>query len=378
MKEANKGAFHSLDAFRFFAFLKVFIFHVPLYFAANELGKAWYSDHIRHGGGIGVSFFFTLSGFLITYILTAEKLKTGSIKFTRFLTRRGLRILPLYYFGVMLAVFLPYEFAEQIGFHMNGGGYDPDWRFSFTFLENYKSLIMDQSPKTTPLPVFWSLCIEIQFYLVWLLVIFFIKRKAIPYFLVIATVVSWFLRAYGNDFWQNENIVNNDLFSNMDYFAISGLLGYFVAVNRLKVSDFVMKIPKWIQFSYLLGVIFVILFLKLIFMHDLWWLNIFKFSIQAVIFTFLILLFIPAQSYFKISDENILTKLGKLSYGLYVYHIIWIHVIFTNYQLKLDNWNSYVIFVVITFVGTVMTAYLSNRFFEQPILRLREKWFRKN
>ena len=377
MSERAKNYFHSLDALRFFAFLKVFIFHIPLFFvAADQPLMAWYSNHIQHGGGVGVSFFFTLSGFLIAYILTTEKLKTGTINIRRFILRRGLRIWPLYYLGVLLALFIPYEIAQTIGFHTNWGGYDPDWRFSLTFLENYKSLIMDQSPKTTPLPVFWSLCIEIQFYAVWMIVIYFIKRKAIPYFMLIAILASWFFRAYSNTFWQNEIIVNNDLFTNMDYFAISGLLGYFVAVNRERVVQFVKCIPQWIQWVYLAGVILLMFNLKTVFMHDIAWLNLLKFTIQAVIFTGVILIFIPEKSIVKIADTSILTKLGKLSYGLYVYHIIWIHVIFRiyrNHEIVLDNWLNYFSFMFITFVGTVITAYFSYRFFERPILQLREK-----
>lgn len=377
MSEGGKNYFHSLDALRFFAFVKVFIFHIPLFFVATEEPlMAWYSDHIRHGGGVGVSFFFTLSGFLIAYILTAEKLKTGTINVRRFIMRRGLRIWPLYYLGVLLALLIPYEIAQTIGFHTNWGGYDPDWRFSLFFLENYKSLMMDLSPKTTPLTVFWSLCIEVQFYLVWMIVVFFIRRKAIPYFMFFAIVASWFFRIYSNSFWENEIIVNNDLFTNMDYFAISGLLGYVVAVNRERVSEFVMRIPVWIQWVYLIAVLLLMFNLKTVFMHDLWWLNLFKFTIQAVIFTFLILLFIPQKSIVKISDKSILTKLGKLSYGLYVYHIIWIHVLFRiyrNHEIVLDNWMNYISFMFITFVGTVFTAYLSYRFFEEPILLLRER-----
>ena len=172
---------------------------------------------------------------------------------------------------------------------------------------------MDLSPKTTPRTVFWPLCIEVQFYLVWMIVVFFIRRKAIPYFMFFAIVASWFFRIYSNSFLDNEIIVNNDLFTNMDYFAISGLLGYVVAVNRERVSQFVMRIPVWIQWVYLIAVLLLMFNLKTVFMHDLWLLNLFKFTIQAVIFTFLILLFIPQKSIVKISDKSILTKLGKLS-----------------------------------------------------------------
>jgi peptidoglycan/LPS O-acetylase OafA/YrhL len=47
MSEGGKNYFHSLDALRFFAFVKVFIFHIPLFFVATEEPlMAWHSDHI--------------------------------------------------------------------------------------------------------------------------------------------------------------------------------------------------------------------------------------------------------------------------------------------------------------------------------------------
>ena len=375
----KKNYFHSLDALRFFAFFKVFIFHIPLIFVAeNEPVKQWFSDHIRHGGGIGVSFFFVLSGFLITNILTKEKLKTGTIDLKRFFMRRAFRIWPLYYFLVIVALTLPYDVAQNIGFHTNWGGYDPDWRFSLVFADNYKSLIMDMAPKTTPLPVFWSLCIEVHFYLIWMVVLFFLKRKWIPYFLVVAIFIAWIFRVYDHQIWQNETITNNDIFTNLDYFAISGLLGYFVAVDRDKVEAFVKRIPPIIKHVYIWAVVLMLFNLKWVFMHDVWWLNTFKFTIQALIFTGVVLIYLPHDKKWQISDSNIFSRLGKMCYGLYVYHIIWIHMIIKVYRnngIKLDNWPDYGWFCLITFVGTLITSYLSYHYFEQPVLRLKERVF---
>lgn len=377
--EAKKIHFHSFDAFRFFAFFKVFIFHVPLVLGANsDAFKQWFSDHIRHGGGVGVSFFFVLSGFLITYILTVEKINKGKINLKRFFVRRAFRIWPLFYLLVILALVIPPDFASEIGFHMNWGGYDPDWRFSLTFTENYKAIIMDGVPRTTPLSVFWSLCIEEHFYIVWMLAFFFIKRKYIPWFLVFSIVTAWVFRIFGHEIYHTENITTNDLFTNMDYFAISGLLGYMVAVNYEKVADFVLKIPLAGRYAYIGLVLVILLFLKNIFGYRNEFLRIFQYTLIAIMFTGLLLVFIPQNENLKIGDKNIFTRLGKISYGLYVYHIIWIHVVLQQFiirDLPLDNWPTYGIFVAITFCGTVLTSYLSYRFFEMPILKWRERIF---
>jgi peptidoglycan/LPS O-acetylase OafA/YrhL len=376
---SSKIHFHTFDAFRFFAFFKVFIFHIPFVFIRDsEPLKAWYSDHIRHGGGVGVSFFFVLSGFLITYILTHEKIQTDTVNLKRFFLRRAFRIWPLFYFLVLIALFIPPNFAESSGFYMNGGGYVPDWRFSLTFTENYKSILMDGGPRTTPLSVFWSLCIEEHFYLIWMIVFFFLKRKFIPIFLILSVVLAWVFRAFHGDIYHTENVVNNDLFTNLDYFAISGLLGYFVALNYDKVSEFVLKIPIFFRMLYIGLVVVILLFQKAIFAHHTWFLAVFQYTIYALMFTGLLLIFIPQKGQLRISNNSVFARLGRISYGLYVYHIIWIHVmykIYLDHRIELNNWSHYLLFTSIVFAATVLTSYLSYRFFEMPILRLREKWF---
>src|SRR5688572_28858033 len=97
----SKQQFHTLDAFRFFAFFKVYIFHATaVVMAAEGSVLEWVKEHVAFGGGIGVSFFFVLSGFLITYILTTEKLNAGTINLKNFFLRRAFRIWPLFFLAV--------------------------------------------------------------------------------------------------------------------------------------------------------------------------------------------------------------------------------------------------------------------------------------
>jgi len=376
----KKLHFHTFDAFRFFAFLKVFLLHAPFHVSASSpQWMQWWNDHIRFGGGIGVSFFFVLSGFLITYILTSTKLKHGNISPKRFFVRRMFRIAPLYYLMVIVALLITPELAKSIGFYMNGGGYEPEWIYSLTFTENIAEIINDNVPKTTPLSVFWSLCVEEQFYIYWMIAFFSLKIKWIPYFLVFSIFTAIGFRIFGDEIFGTELISTVDLGSNLDYFAISGLLGYAVATNYDKVANFVNNIPSFIKWAYVLGVIFMLYFQYLIFQHNGWFLEIFWCTISGVIFTGLLLIFIPQDSKIRISDSSVLTKLGKISYGLYVYHIVWIHVIyqfFIDYGIRIDGVRSYFVFMVTTFTMTVITAQLSWKYFEKPILLIREKYFK--
>lgn len=366
----KKIHFHSIDALRFFAFLKVYFLHVPIQ------GDFPIFSYLKEGGGIGVAFFFVLSGFLITYLLVFDKIQNGQINVKKFLIRRSLRIWPLYYLMVMIVFLLPYEFKQNSGLHMVGGGYDLDWRYSFTFLENYKMLILDLPVKTTPLVVFWSLCIEEHFYLLWMVILFFIPVKHFKKFLIFGFVIAWAARIVEPIIFESSRIDTNDLFTNLDYFAGGGLLGLWIAKNYDNASKTIQKIPIWIKWLLVLIVVSAVIFQKEVLPYNTGTVFfIFRSSIIAILFTALIAVFVPTDSTIKIRSKT-LSYLGKISYGLYVYHMIWIHVAFqycsTN-NIKIDDWLTLSVFILITLGGSILVSALSFRFFEEPFLILREK-----
>lgn len=229
--------FHSLDALRFLAFLKVFLLHIP------TQGDFPVFGYLQYGGGIGVAFFFVLSGVLISYLLVHEKQLKGQIIPKQFLLRRILRIWPLYFLLVILAYALPFTFRENIGMHMVSAGYEPDWRYSFSFLENYSMLLSDNFPKTSPLSVFWSICIEEHFYLFWLISLYFIPVRHILKFLGICFLLAWLARWFEPFVFANSTITTNDLFTNLDYFAAGGLVGYVAATQFETLERRVLAVP---------------------------------------------------------------------------------------------------------------------------------------
>ena len=112
-KDKARVYFPGLHGLRFFAAMLVVFSHVELikdYHGYPNL----YSTHLAvyESGRMGVTLFFVLSGFLISYLLLAEKRVAGSISVKKFYTRRILRIWPLYY----LLIFLTFIVLPQIGF----------------------------------------------------------------------------------------------------------------------------------------------------------------------------------------------------------------------------------------------------------------------
>ncbi len=148
----------ALDGVRGCAVTLVVLFHA---------GFSWMS-----GGYLGVSVFFTLSGFLITRLLLAEHASAGRIAYGQFAARRIRRLLPasaMCLVGVMVARALG-EFDGVVGLRSDLVGALAqvfNW-VRLTGSGSYGDLFAGVSAATvSPLEHYWSLAIEEQFYLVW-------------------------------------------------------------------------------------------------------------------------------------------------------------------------------------------------------------------
>jgi peptidoglycan/LPS O-acetylase OafA/YrhL len=126
------------------------------------------------GGFLGVDIFFVLSGFLITCLLVQESNARGSISLKKFYIRRALRLMPAVFVfmigtGVYALLFLKGEPASLTyqGILLTLS-YISNWVFAYS-----------ESVKVGPLGITWSLAIEEQFYLAWpLILVLLVKLKA--------------------------------------------------------------------------------------------------------------------------------------------------------------------------------------------------------
>jgi peptidoglycan/LPS O-acetylase OafA/YrhL len=109
-------------------------------------------------GGSGVSLFFVLSGFLITYLLLKEYDKNGRIDVGAFYVRRTLRIWPLYFALVLFGLFV---YAPLEGFYQQLNS--EKWKYLF-FAGNFACL--QPGGNIHPISITWSVAVEEQFYLV--------------------------------------------------------------------------------------------------------------------------------------------------------------------------------------------------------------------
>ena len=365
-----KARFHfkNIDALRFFAFAKVYLLHVPI------VSSVWWFQQIKTGGGIGVMFFFVLSGFLITWLLLKEKTTNNQINAKRFMMRRILRIWPVYFLVMAFVYFMPNDLLGSWGLRIVSG-YEPDWIYSFSFLENYKMLMSDQFPITTPLSVFWSLCIEEHFYIFWLLLMSVLPLRFIPYFLLLCFPVSILMRWFEPMIWHNTIMYTNDLFTNLDLFAAGGLAAYVFTFKQEVYEGYMSKIPKYMQF------VFILLVLALVFFHRYILpeiafssINLFRSCVFGLSFALLILMMVSKHSIFHFSEKHLFSRLGELSYGLYVYHLIFIHAMMRyceNHHINLNETLNITVFVLLNLILSIGLSYLSKKYVEDWFLGLK-------
>jgi peptidoglycan/LPS O-acetylase OafA/YrhL len=161
----SQGTVRGLDGIRGVAILLVILWHCAsrTNFPPARMGLL---QPLVLGGWSGVDLFFGLSGFLITKLILDEERATGGLDLRGFYVRRALRILPAYYL-VLAADLLLLPAVSLLGSVRSGAEPRPLEVMSLlTYWSNYYYAETLTNPPPA-LGVFWSLCVEEHFYLLW-------------------------------------------------------------------------------------------------------------------------------------------------------------------------------------------------------------------
>ncbi len=374
-----KTYFENLDALRFFAFILVFISHASLF-----LGLTYPNFHIFRirylgHGDLGVSFFFVLSGFLITYLLLEEK-RRHPISLKHFYLRKVLRLLPLYFIVLIVGFFvIPHISSPGFPFGTTIDLAKLPWYIFF--LGNIDMTVHNAT--SAVIAVLWAISVEEQFYLIWPSIIKFFNRKNIVIILLCIFLASSIYR-----------FLHSSDYNAVHYFTLSvvsdlviGSLTAMLAFSKNKLFEKITHIPKvYIVAVYMLLFILMparIFYLTLPYPFLVSLLTMLEPIIFCLIFAFIILeqSYSP-HSFWKAGKTKIATHLGRISYGLYAYHIIIFFVVlrvgsllgvpYTSTSIPLFLGKTVVIFLL-----TIMIARLSFRYIESPFLRLKNKYGHK-
>ncbi|MBI3162424.1 MAG: acyltransferase [Chloroflexi bacterium] len=363
-----------LDGLRAIAFLIVFLFHT------RHLPFGW----------LGVQLFFVLSGFLITDILLRMKESLPRREFfLKFYGRRFLRIFPLYYLYLFLLAILIFILPSLdlggLKAELGKGFLNQLWvaaLYVFDFF--HASAFFERSRFFTHL---WSLSVEEQFYLLWPLLILLTPRErfkqlcltsiGLGFAFRLAITIAYRMQLFpflSNDPQQAVNVLP---FSHLDAFAFGAYITRFeIPRPRLQLFALALAVPAiGVLTDHLSkGAVTFALGYDLPmsgFYKEVWGYTLLNYLFAALIYC-------VARTNFltTLLESPPLRYLGKISYGLYVYHYGIIAItaaIFRKYDLSYAL-RSPQMFVT-SFVVTLLIASLSFHWFEKPIIGLKDKYF---
>lgn len=335
----------SLDGFRAISILLILFCHARL--SAGFPNSPLLIDIARQAE-VGVTVFFVISGFLITYLLLSEEAKNGAISLKAFYARRAFRILPVYFLYIVFI--LVWRNFETFGL-TNG-----NLAHIFTFTVNF------DKNKDWFLGHFWSLSVEEQFYFFWpaMLILF---RKHLKPVLLALIVYSCISRIIAYKFPQYSTFALAPFFSYSDAIFI-GAFGGILFFGK----------PQWLQKgifkSYPAQLAALFLFLLFVYCTEHGKLGLIALPIGNVIISasvlFLIVAYIfPSSSpVYKFLNNKIILHIGILSYSIY----IWQEFFFIG-EIK-GWWRTFPYNIIIIYLVSLASYYL----WERPFLHIKKRF----
>lgn len=362
----KKVYFPNINGLRFIAALLVIIHHTEQIKDILGLSNYWSTPIIRSIGGLGVLLFFVLSGFLITFLLLDEESTTGTISIKKFYIRRILRIWPLYYLILILGFFV-YPHIPFLQMGDLGDNIFVEFKTKFLlFLFILPNLALSRYSPIPYISQSWSIGVEEQFYLVWPLLMKNIKKKLVLFIFIILVyfLISVFLNfntltlGLPKGFWIT-------LKSFWSTFSINSMaIGAFFAFISFKKYDFILKI-LYAKFTQI--VTYCILIAMIIFGFIVPFVTR---DVYAVLFGIVILNLATNNGSILNMENDILNYLGKISYGLYMFHPIVIVLVIKSFVLfgMTSNAIYYPFIVLFTIVASGFSYFL----IESRFLKLKQ------
>lgn len=373
MKNKTISHIPILDGIRGVAILMVCFVH---FFSVNE--SSLYETNKYIGvllfkisflGLKGVELFFILSGFLITNILYNSK--NSKRYFLSFYSRRFLRIFPLYYFVLGVSFFI---LPSLISINANGRNIIENQGWLWTYTSNLTNIFYPidwgNGGNLPSFGHFWSLCVEEHFYLFWPFLIYFSTEKRLPRIMWSIVFLSVFSSFFVFIFDDLVPIFHWSTIKYSGVLSLGGLISYYrsTSINYERVIQIAKKLvlPSFILFI-------VVNFLP----RESKFYEVSTFFTSIIFFAFLLIISLENE---KISStifkHRFLYFIGKISYGIYVYHEMLVPY-FTKYVYNyLEKYiqNGILCIMIYTLICTaisVFIAWCSWHLIEKPILKFK-------
>jgi peptidoglycan/LPS O-acetylase OafA/YrhL len=349
----SKKTLKSINGWRAVSILFVLIQH--------SMGKTGFPLILRNQmfdaiGGVGVRFFFVISGFLITWLLIKEFISNNFISIKAFYFRRIFRILPIFLLLVLICYFLNI--------------------FNYIIIPNLDFIKIiffmgDIHNVNSPFAHLWSLGLEEKYYLIWpcVFLLFYPNSNKLVKILLLIIFIEPILRFLVN-------------FYNLDNFRIFNYHSFLIIFDGLVIGSLgaiifhkgiFFELLKKINFFLILVISIILIILPLLF----WKIKVLNFlqplqdTLQCSGFLMLMIMSIIKPDFFafKILNSTLFNHLGKISYSIY----IWMGLIeIINFDFKFTNIhiNDFPFWLFVLIIISEISYYL----IEKPIIRNRYKF----
>lgn len=350
------GYFPNLDILRFILALFVLVFHVPE--ISKNAGLSFYNDlPFFHRGVEAVYWFFVLSGFLLS-LLANKEVGTGRFNILRFFMRRVLRIWPVYllvslfgllfYYIILPLLYIPFE---------NNADLATAFLLQFFFLSNILHAFYDPGGILT---ITWSVSVEEQFYLFFPFLVYFVYRIAI-----LRRVVIGFLFL----------IICGIYFVLPSVGTMMQQLGLYIELflTGIIIAESFYVVAKWSAGMRNLLFVFSLLLFFMLFFTDILLVpgNPFLWRMLNGIAAGIMVLALSTAE--KECSIQWLVLGGKISYGIYMYHMIIITgLVFIFQKLPIHGFSMILGMNILSMLLTYLLALLSYKFYESKFLKMKK------
>lgn len=366
--------FPGLDGLRFLAAAAVVFHHMEQILHTNGYPSLWDTRLVRLMGPQGVRFFFVLSGYLITFLLLLERERTGGISVVKFYMRRILRIWPLYYLIVAIGLWVlpgwpqlaPPNAYDSLRAHRGP--------ITTLFLLILPNVVLDRYGAIPHISTTWSIGVEEQFYLVWPVLMRWVKRPVLlvagafcvfPGLQILLTVIQHGVAVDADSSaWRSATSLASQPFYNMILGALAACAhhGRWESCLRLLFS-------RPLQIATLVAIPTLLASPT----------NLGRGASLILSWLYAVLILNVAANPASVlrCDWGWMRWLGRISYGVYMYHAFLVSLSLYVIRVTLGDPTfppALLAYYVLATVLTVGVSWLSYTWFEGPLLAIKDRF----
>ena len=322
-------------------------------------------------GGLGVTIFFFLSGYLITTLMLTENERLGNIAILRFYTRRIFRLAP------------PLLITLAIAYGLTYSGLLPEGQITLEgltaqilYFANYYTLFFDPGDNKVPAGtgLLWSLAVEEHFYIFFPLLMTLFLRNAsrlrtigIVFIITCVVILTWRIYLVQSPAFFNDRAYKASD-TRIDSIIYGCLMSMFINPLQSPRPSKNMSLLQWTLFS--AGICFLLL--SLIYRNPVFR-ETFRYSLQGIAFfpIFYFAILFHDNAIFRYLNTVWAIRIGTYSYAIYLIHYIILSAIFKNAPFIASN--PFAVFPVVLIISIGFAAAIDS-FVDPYFKQLRHKY----